>query len=82
MVFRVFFGLVNLGFLVGLIAALGSAADNCDGEVGATLEACEAGTAIGGGAILVFIVFLWVAVDLILYVLHRVFRRKPKTAVE
>lgn len=80
MMFRVFFGLVNLGFWVWLLAAIAGTGDVCDGETGEMLEACEAGAAVGGFASAALILFLWVAVDVILYVGYRIFRRKPREA--
>ena len=78
--FRVFFGLVNLGFWVWLLAAILGTGDVCAGETGEMLEACEAGAAVGGFASAALILFLWVAVDVILYVGYRIFRRKPREA--
>ena len=73
--FRVFFAIVNFGFLAWLVGGVSSASDDCSGYADQlSQDACAAGTGIGA----VFIIFLWVAVDLILYVLHRVLSRKPR----
>jgi len=73
--FKWFFALVNLGFAAWLISAF-TATETCTGLTGAELEGCEAGTAIGGFAAAAMIVFLWLAVDVILYVARRIFTRK------
>ena len=80
--FKWFFALVNLGFAAWLISAF-TDTETCAGLTGAELEGCEAGTAIGGFAAAAMILFLWLAVDVILYVGYRIFRRKdhgPKRA--
>lgn len=76
--FRVFFALVNLGYLVWMISAVAGTGDVCAGETGEMLEACEAGAAVGGFASMALILFLWMATDIIIYVIHRIFRRKDR----
>jgi hypothetical protein len=69
----------NALMLVWLIAGLGGAADNCEGLTGPDLDACQAGTAIGaslGGA---FIIFLWVAGNVILGVIWLVTRSRGRS---
>jgi hypothetical protein len=68
----------NVLCVAWLVSGLASTADNCAGEVGSALEACEAGTAIGAGIGMAFIVFVWVAGDVILGVLWLVTRRSSK----
>lgn len=65
----------NVLMAVWLISGLAGVADNCEGEVGSALEACEAGTAIGAGLGVAFIVFVWVAGDVILGVIWLVTRK-------
>lgn len=66
---------VNVLFLFWVISGGGSAASNledCTGLVGKALDSCEltnAGTAVGTGIGVIFIVFLWGFVDVILGVL-------------
>src|SRR3954453_19209344 len=78
--FRVFTWIIlaiNVLFLIWIIGGTSSAADNCDGEVGDALSACEAGTAIGAGIGAAMIIGLWVAVDIILGIIWLITR--PKT---
>jgi hypothetical protein len=75
-VFRWVFLAIQALFLIWIISGASSAADNCDGEVGQALEACQAGTAVGAGIGVFMIVFLWLAVDVILGVGYLIFRKK------
>jgi hypothetical protein len=75
-IFRWIFLAIQVLFLVWIIAGAGGAADNCAGETGSALEACEAGTAVGAGIGVLMIVFLWMAVDVILGVGYLIFRKK------
>lgn len=77
--FKIVFALVNLGFAAWLVGGLSEAGGGCAGLAGDELSACEAGTAIGGFAAAAMILFLWLAVDVILYVGYRIFRRKHAT---
>jgi hypothetical protein len=79
--FRVFTWIIlaiNVLFLIWIIGGASSAADNCDGQVGDALEACQAGTAVGAGIGVALIIGLWVAVDLILGILWLITRRKTR----
>ena len=67
--------LFNVLMVVWLVAGMADVADNCEGEVGSALEACEAGTAIGAGIGVAFVVFLWVAGNVILGVIWLVTRK-------
>lgn len=67
---------INGLFLWWMISALGGLADDCAGQVGSDLEACETGTAIGGGVAFIFILLLWALVDVILGVIFLVTRRR------
>lgn len=64
--FTWFILVVQVLFLVWIVAGVGDAANNCDGEVGDALELCQAGTAIGAGIGVGIIIFLWAFVDIIL----------------
>jgi hypothetical protein len=67
---------INALFLWWIIAGVGGNADNCAGEVGDALEACQTGSSIGTGLGVIFIIFLWAMVDVILGVLYIVTRRR------
>ena len=69
----------NLLMLIWLVAGLGSAADNCAGEVGDAKDACEAGTAIGAGLAGFFIILLWALGDVILGVIWLVTRGNKRS---
>lgn len=58
--------IVQALFLIWIIAGVGSAASNCDGEIGDALELCQAGTAVGAGIGVGIIIFFWAFVDVIL----------------
>lgn len=75
-IFRWFFLAVQALFVVWIISGVNSAADNCDGEVGELLEACQAGTAVGASIGVGMIVALWVAVDVILGITYLIFRKR------
>jgi len=62
-------------FLWWIISAVGGIADDCAGKVGSDLEACQTGTAIGGGIAFIFILVLWALVDVILGVIFLVTRK-------
>lgn len=75
-IFRWVFLAIQALFLIWIISGVGDAANNCDGEVGTALEACQAGTAIGAGIGVAMVIFLWVAVDVILGITYLIVRRK------
>ncbi|GAB3191617.1 hypothetical protein GCM10027261_02010 [Geodermatophilus arenarius] len=75
-VFRWVFLAIQALFLIWIIGGASSAADNCDGQVGDALTACQAGTAVGAGIGVMVIVFLWVAVDVILGIGYLIFRKR------
>ncbi len=75
-VFRWVFLAIQVLFLVWIIGGAGSAVDNCAGETGQALEACEAGTAVGAGIGVFLILFLWMMVDVILGVGYFIMRKK------
>lgn len=75
-VFRWFFLAVQALFLIWIIAGVSGSADNCAGEVGDMLDACQAGTAVGAGIGVGLIIFLWAAVDVILGVTYLIVRKK------
>jgi hypothetical protein len=70
-----FIVIVNILFLIWLIAGTGAAASNCEGLVGDELDICEAGTAVGATIGAGIIIFLWVLVDIILGILWLVTNR-------
>lgn len=57
---------VQVLFIIWIVAGTSSAASNCDGLVGTDLDVCQAGTAIGAGIGMGIIIFLWAFVDIIL----------------
>ena len=75
-IFRWVFLAIQALFLIWIITGVSGASDNCAGEVGDALEACQAGTAVGAGIGVFMIVFLWLAVDVILGVGYLIFRKK------
>jgi hypothetical protein len=64
--FTWFILVLQILFIVWIIAGVSGNADNCAGEVGDALELCEAGTAVGTGIGVGIIIFLWAFVDIIL----------------
>jgi hypothetical protein len=74
--FRWFFLVVQVLFLVWIIAGAGGNSDNCAGKVGDALNACKAGTAVGTGIGVALIIGLWVAVDVILGITYLIVRKK------
>jgi hypothetical protein len=67
---------INGLFLWWMVSAVGGIADDCAGKVGSDLEACQTGTAIGGGIAFIFILAFWALVDIILLVIFVVTRRQ------
>ena len=45
--------------LVWIVGGIGALSDSCGGMTGDELEACQAGTAIGGGIGVTFLIILW-----------------------
>lgn len=60
------FVIVQVLFVVWIIAGASEVAGSCEGLRGNERDACEAGTAIGATIGVGVIVFLWVLVDVIL----------------
>ncbi|MFC4001277.1 hypothetical protein ACFS2C_07030 [Prauserella oleivorans] len=75
-IFRWFFLAIQAAFLAWIIAGIAQNSDSCVGEVGAALEACQAGTAVGTGIGVGLIIGLWAAVDIILGITWLVFRKR------
>jgi hypothetical protein len=75
-VFRWVFLAIQVLFLVWIIAGASGNSDNCAGEVGDALDACQAGTAVGTGIGIALIIGLWVAVDIILGITYLIVRKK------
>ena len=70
---------VNILFAWWLIGGVGSAvSESCEGLTGDDLTSCQAGTAIGAGIGVIFILFLWVMVDIILLVIFLVTKKKGR----
>lgn len=76
-IFRWVFLAIQILFLVWIISGVTSTSGNCDGKVGDTLTACQAGTAVGTGIGIALIIGLWVTVDIIIGVTWLIFRRRP-----
>ena len=74
-----FIVIVNILFLLWLIAGVGGTAANCEGLVGDELDICEAGTAVGATIGAGLIIVLWVMVDIILGILWLVTGRGRRT---
>lgn len=75
-IFRWVFLAIQVLFLVWIIAGTAGNSDNCAGQVGDALDACEAGTAVGTGIGVALIIGLWVAVDIILGITYLIVRKK------
>lgn len=45
--------------LIWVISGVGAVSDNCAGLTGQELETCQAGTAIGGGIAVTFLIIIW-----------------------
>lgn len=75
-VFRWFFLAVQALFVIWIIGGVNSAADNCDGEVGAALDACQDATAVGAGIGVGMIIFVWAAIDVILGITYLIVRKR------
>jgi hypothetical protein len=69
---------INVLFLIWIIAGVASTGDSCAGLTGPELEACEAGTAVGASIGVGIILFLWFLVDAILGILWLVTRSKGR----
>lgn len=69
---------INILFLVWVIAGGSSTANNCNGLTGQELDVCQAGTAVGASIGIGIIIFLWALVDVILGVLWLVTRPRDK----
>lgn len=69
---------VNALFLFWIIGGVGATSDNCAGLTGDDLDLCQAGTAIGAGIGVTFIIFLWMAVDIILGIIWLVTNKKGR----
>lgn len=69
---------INVLFLVWIIAGVAGTSDSCGGMSGEELEVCEAATAIGASIGVGIIMFLWVLADVILGILWLVTRPKGR----
>jgi hypothetical protein len=49
----------NVLMLIWLVTGIGAVGNNCAGEAGDALTACQAGTAIGAGIGVTFIIVIW-----------------------
>lgn len=66
-------------FVAWGVSAGGAVSNNCAGEVGDALAACQAGTAIGGGLAFTFIFFLWFVGFIVLALIW--FMSRPRASV-
>jgi hypothetical protein len=69
---------INILFLIWIIAGVAGTSDSCLGKTGQELDACETGTAIGASIGVGIIVFLWFLADGILGILWLVTRSKGR----
>lgn len=69
----------NALMLVWLVSGLASTADNCADEFGSAREACEAGTAVGAGIGIAFILFIAALGNVILGVIWLVTKKSKRT---
>jgi hypothetical protein len=70
---------INVLFLIWVIAGGVSASKNCNGLTGSELQGCQAGTAVGASIGIGIIIFLWALVDVILGVLWLVTKPRRRT---
>ena len=75
-IFRWVFLAIQAVFLIWIISGVSGASDNCAGEAGSALEACQAGTAVGAGIGVFMIVLLWALVDIILGITYLIVRKR------
>ena len=70
---------VNILFVWWIFGGVGSAVnDSCKGLTGDDLTTCQAGTAVGAGIGVFFILILWVMIDIILLVIFLVTKKKGR----
>jgi hypothetical protein len=63
-------------FAIWIFSGMSAVSDNCAGEVGAALDACNAGTAIGAGIGITMIGGLWFIGFIVLSIIW--FMSRPK----
>lgn len=67
--------------LVWIVAGVGAVSDNCAGKTGDALEACQAGTAIGGGIGVTILIFIWFIGFIVLGLIWLMSRPKDNVVV-
>jgi len=70
--------IIQVLFVIWIVAAVGSAADDCKGLIGDELSICETGTAVGTSIGVGLVIFLWAAVDVILGIIWLVTNRSQR----
>lgn len=64
-----------------VVTGVGSVSNNCAGQAGDQLAACQAGTAIGGGIAVTFLIMLWFIGFVVLALIWFMSRAKENVAV-
>ncbi|MEP7227251.1 MAG: hypothetical protein ABI785_07815 [Gemmatimonadales bacterium] len=67
--------------LVWIVAGVGAVSDSCAGKTGDALVACEAGTAIGGGIAVTFLIVIWFIGFIVLGLIWLMSRPKDNVVV-
>ena len=67
--------------LVWIVAGVGGLSDNCAGLTGQELDLCEAGTVIGGGIGVTFLVVIWFIGFIVLGLIWMMSRPKENVVI-
>lgn len=73
--------LFSVLMLVWIVGGVSSVSDNCDGLSGTDLTACQAGTAIGGGLGVTFLIIIWFIGFLVLGLIWLMSRPKDNVVI-
>src|SRR5687768_16986900 len=66
---------------IWIVTGISNVSNNCAGEVGQALQACQAGTAIGGGIAVTMIVIVWFVGFIVLGLLWLMSRPKDNVLI-
>lgn len=71
----------NVLMVIWVVGGVGAVGDNCAGETGDALVACQAGTAIGAGLGVTMIIFIWFIGFIVLGLIWLMSRPKENVVV-